>query len=180
MAYDFGAFIHHVETHLPGASNPTDAVQCVAQALHPLLSVPGLIDSEFAQALLSGAQDGRIYTSPQGFFVQVFAWPVGCSTPVHDHQTWGVMGIYHQQLQIIEYQKVAGEHPGTFALQESDRYFAQPGMISVVVPPTDEIHHVSNPGPHPALSIHIYGQELTQYHVFDLDRGEVRVTGSEG
>jgi predicted metal-dependent enzyme (double-stranded beta helix superfamily) len=178
MAYDLGALIHDLEMQLPHASDPTAAVQCVAHALKPLLSNRHLFDRDFAQALLAGDTDGRIYTSPQGFFVQVFAWPVGCATPVHDHLTWGVMGIYHQQLQIIEYQKVPGEQPGTFDLQESDRYLAQPGMISAVIPPSDEIHHVSNPGPHPAFSIHVYGQELERYHVFDLEQGEVRIAGT--
>ena len=167
-------FIAHLETHLPAARNQRDAVGIVSHALQPLLAQPHLFSPEHLEALRSGEYDGEIYHSPAlDFIVRVFGWPEGCKTPVHDHETWGVMGIYQGVLHVEEYELSSAATPGYYPLALKADYHAHPGAISYLLSPEDEIHRIANPGPEYALSIHIYGRPISNYHEFDLESGQV-------
>lgn len=174
--YTLGRFCQELEQFLPRCEGQQDAIlKTVIQGMQKLLSNPDLLDPDFVGALKAGHTDGRVYTSPeQGFFVQVFAWPPGVETPVHDHNTWGVMGILENQLAVTEYQMLPTDTEGQFQLKELDRFNAGPGAIVYVSMPDAEIHHIRNPTEAYSFSVHIYGAELENTHVFDLESGQVR------
>jgi len=169
-------FSQELEHFIPRCQGDQEAIlKTVIQSMQKLLSNPQVLDSDFVSALLAGHIDGRVYTSPeQGFFVQVFAWPPGCETPVHDHNTWGVMGVLHNRLQVTEYDLQPNQPPGHFALQETARFEAGPGSIVYLSMPNNEIHHIANASEETSFSVHVYGSELHNTHVFDLVSGEVR------
>lgn len=173
--YNFSQFIHELETGLPGIQEQRATVAVVVNALQKLLNNQYLLDSEFVTALARGQTDGKIYHSPSlDFIIQVFGWPPGAHTPIHDHRTWGVMGIYMHTLEIREYALQPTAHPGRYELQQKAQYQAGPGSIAYVLSPEDEIHHISNPGPDYAISIHVYGHPLRNYHEFDPENGWIR------
>ncbi|PIQ25201.1 hypothetical protein COW36_23110 [bacterium (Candidatus Blackallbacteria) CG17_big_fil_post_rev_8_21_14_2_50_48_46] len=173
--YDFNHFVRELEAHLPAAHRQEQSVQIVAGAMQKLLSNEHLLSSEFIQSLQLGQTDGQVYHSPNlDFVVQVFGWPVGVETPIHDHETWGVMGIYAQQLEIREYDLVPTAQVGSFDLRQKAHYRAGRGAISYLLSPQDEIHHISNPGPDYAISIHIYGNPIRGYHQFDPEAGQIK------
>lgn len=173
--YDWNHFIHDLERDIRSAVHQEQCIQSTIKAMQKLLSNSNLLDPEYAQGLLHGQEDGRIYHSPDcGFVVLLFAWPMGAETPVHDHNTWGVMGIYEGALQVVEYALKPTGQAGVFDLGESQQYKAEPGAISYLLPPTDEIHQISNPWPEPAFSIHIYGQDIQDYNIFDLKERQIR------
>lgn len=176
--YGWNHFIHELEHGIQHAPTPQACVHDTIQAMQKLLSNPNLISPNDAQALLDGHQDGRVYHSDaNGFVVLVFAWPQGAETPVHDHNTWGVMGIYEGALQVVEYVLVETAQAGLFDLGQNQQYKAEAGAISYILPPADEIHQISNPWPEPAFSIHIYGKEIQDYHIFDLKERKIRQAG---
>ena len=172
MTYGFDQFIAEAEYIVPRSRNQHELVQQLLPSMQKLLNNELLLPGDFIQALVHNQTDGRIYTSPQnGFFVQVFAWTPGSSTPVHDHNTWGIMGVFHNKLQITEFAVQSTAEPGVFHLHPKGKHLAGPGMIATITSPDDEIHHVENPTDSYSFSIHVYGAELDGTHVFDFDTG---------
>jgi 3-mercaptopropionate dioxygenase len=176
--YDLNHFVRELEAHLPAAQDQMQAVQTVAGAMQKLLSNDQLFSADFVRALREGQTDGQVYHSPNlDFIVQVFGWNPGSETPIHDHETWGVMGIYAAELEIREYDLKPTGQAGQFDLDQKAHYRAGRGAISYIVTPQDEIHHISNPGSEYALSIHVYGNPIGSYHQFDLENGRITRVG---
>ncbi|HEY9838857.1 MAG TPA: cysteine dioxygenase family protein, partial [Candidatus Obscuribacterales bacterium] len=170
--YGFDHFAAELEYLVPHSLHQQDLVKKLVTPMQKLLSNEELLPGDFVSSLVDGHIDGRVYTSPEhSFFVQVFAWAPGSTTPIHDHKTWGLMGVYHNQLQITEFTIVPTPEPGVFSLHQKDRFQAGRGMIASVTCPDDEIHHVENPSEHYSYSIHVYGAELDQTDYFDIESG---------
>lgn len=172
--YGLNRFTMELEHLVPRYSNQQDLVNAIVHSMQKLLSNPQVLEKDFVAALTAGLIDGRVYTSPEhGFFVQIFAWPPKCETPVHDHNTWGVMGVLSNRLQVTEYQ-LYPKPDGSQHLEQKDRFLAEQGSIVCLTFPDDEIHHIMNPSDHLSLSVHVYGAELENTHVFDLENGQIR------
>ena len=173
--YSFNHFIQELEYGIPRAENPMDYIHTTAQALQKLLGNDYLFEKDYLRALRDGYTDGQVYESPEhGFVVKVFGWAPGVQTPIHDHQTWGVMGIYQNQLKVTEFDLEKTDAPGVYDIQTKQEYVAERGAIAYLLSPEDEIHHVQNIGDDYALSIHIYGKEITDYHIYDIEEGQIR------
>ena len=129
--------------------------------LEPQFTRPG--DETYARRL--------IHRDPQHRFVMVaMAWGPGHQTPVHDHGTWGIIGMLQGHIAAWTYQRQDdGSEEGYAELKESGYIEAEPGTIlPVVFPPDDEIHRLRNPGDQVAVGLHIYGKDIERCRSFDL------------
>jgi predicted metal-dependent enzyme (double-stranded beta helix superfamily) len=144
-----------------------ETAERVAAALRGRLPGPGLL----SPAQLAGDPDGYqthlIHAEPDGSFsVVAMVWRPGQRTPVHDHVTWCVTAV----LQGTEYEEVfalRGDH-----LEAVARNANPVGTISGFAPPGD-IHQVTNIGDAVAVSMHVYGTDITRVgssvrRVYDL------------
>jgi predicted metal-dependent enzyme (double-stranded beta helix superfamily) len=105
-----------------------------------------------------------------------FVWPPGSTTPIHDHCTWGVIGVYQGQESETPYRIVEGSiATGKVRVAALGRASMRPGEVSCVVPP-DDIHRVSNNSDDVTVSIHVYGANIGKHarHVFDAETGQVK------
>ncbi|HEV7650959.1 MAG TPA: cysteine dioxygenase family protein [Actinophytocola sp.] len=104
-------------------------------------------------------------------------FPPGTTTPVHDHLTWGMVGVVQGTETETRFARLDdGARPGFARLRRLEAVQNDVGAISHVVPPDREIHRIHNPSGEPSCSIHLYGEDLQKLarHEFDLDSGEVR------
>jgi 3-mercaptopropionate dioxygenase len=139
----------------------------VAAALRGRLPGPGLLSPGQLAGDPGGYQTHLVHAEPDGSFsIVVMVWRPGQQTPVHDHLTWCVTGV----LQGTEYEEVyahRGDHLETVARN------ANPvGTVSGFAPPGD-IHQVTNIGDAIAVSMHVYGTDITRVgssvrRVYDL------------
>ena len=128
----------------------------VVEALRGRLPGPGILSAE----QLAGGPDGYrthlVHAEPDGSFsIVVMVWRPGQRTPVHDHLTWCVTGV----LQGTEYELVyanRGDH-----LEPVARNANPAGTVSGFAPPGD-IHEVTNTGDGIAVSMHVYGTDITR------------------
>jgi predicted metal-dependent enzyme (double-stranded beta helix superfamily) len=93
-------------------------------------------------------------------------WRPGQATPIHDHLTWCVTAI----LQGAEYEEIFALRGGR--LEVVARNQNQAGTVSGFAPPGD-IHQVRNSGVGIAVSMHVYGTDITRVgssvrRVYDL------------
>jgi 3-mercaptopropionate dioxygenase len=99
-----------------------------------------------------------LHVEPDGSFsVTAMVWQPGQVTPVHDHVTWCVFGV----VQGTEYEELYALTPDGGHLTEVGRSQNKAGDISGFAPPGD-IHRVRNYGQDVAISIHVYGADITR------------------
>ena len=139
----------------------------VVTALRGRLPGPGLLSAEQLAGDPGGYQTHLVHAEPDGSFsVVVMVWRPGQRTPVHDHLTWCVTAV----LQGTEYEEVfanRGDH-----LETVGRNANPVGTVSGFAPPGD-IHQVTNIGDAVAVSMHVYGTDITRVgssvrRVYDL------------
>ncbi len=85
-------------------------------------------------------------------------WYPGQFTPIHDHVSWCVVGVYEGTESQTLYH-LAGDADGP-CLVETGRETAGPGSCSSLIPPAENIHRVANAGTTRAISIHVYGADI--------------------
>jgi predicted metal-dependent enzyme (double-stranded beta helix superfamily) len=117
-------------------------------------------------------QQYLLYADPmERFSIVSFVWGPGQKTPVHNHMSWGLIGMLRGQEIDTHYFKQAD---GSYLRGES--HVLKPGDVGSVSPATHDVHEVANfHADQTSISIHVYGGNIGRIsrHVFDP------VTGAE-
>jgi predicted metal-dependent enzyme (double-stranded beta helix superfamily) len=91
------------------------------------------------------------------FSVVSFVWGAGQHTPIHNHQTWGMVGV----LSGIEKSTLFNRDNKTGALIQGDTLTLKAGEIDQFSPEIGDIHEARNALPdQKSISIHIYGANI--------------------
>jgi predicted metal-dependent enzyme (double-stranded beta helix superfamily) len=94
-----------------------------------------------------------LYAEPDGTFSLLgLVWRPGQSTRIHDHITWCVVGV----LQGVEHEDLYDDELHLIGTREN-----HVGDVSGFAPPGD-IHRIRNTGTRTAISLHIYGTDVTR------------------
>jgi 3-mercaptopropionate dioxygenase len=94
-----------------------------------------------------------LHVAPDGSFsILGLVWRPGQTTRIHDHITWCVVGV----LQGIEHEDLYDDRLNPIGESET-----HPGDVSGFAPPGD-IHRIRNTGTQTAISLHIYGTDITR------------------
>lgn len=122
-----------------------------------------------------GAEDWYVARRYDGegrsFSLQVFVWPAGSWTQVHDHSSWGALRCAAGSIVEERYERLDDgslfEHA---RLRESwRREWQAGGGVSTVLPYDGGIHRVGNPGTETAISVHLYGPRMGAVDGRDYD-----------
>jgi predicted metal-dependent enzyme (double-stranded beta helix superfamily) len=106
----------------------------------------------------AGYQSHLLYAEPDGSFsVSAMVWMPGQQTIIHDHVAWCVTGV----LQGREYEEIFALADGGRALSPAARNVNPAGTVSGFAPPGD-IHRVRNTGDTVAISMHVYGADISR------------------
>jgi 3-mercaptopropionate dioxygenase len=144
-----------------------DTADRVAAVLRRQLPGPELLTPEQLAGDPAGYQTHLIHAEPDGSFsIVVMVWLPGQQTPVHDHLTWCVTAV----LQGAEYEEIFAVRDGHLEVVARNRNPV--GAVSGFAPPGD-IHQVRNCGASSAVSMHVYGTDITRVgssvrRVYDL------------
>jgi predicted metal-dependent enzyme (double-stranded beta helix superfamily) len=90
--------------------------------------------------------------------VVALVWDPGQHTPIHDHVSWCVVGVYEGEESQTLYH--LAEDTNGLCLIEKGRETATPGSCTSLIPPAENIHRVANAGSGRAISIHVYGADI--------------------
>ena len=142
-----------VRTAVERQAGWTQTAQLVADQLRRHLPTPDMLTA--AQRL--GSPDAyrahNLYVEPDGSFsIVALVWRPGQITRIHDHVTWCVLGV----IQGVEHEELFDAD-----LNPVGRSSNHVGDVSGFAPPGD-IHRVHNTGTETAISIHIYGTDVTR------------------
>jgi 3-mercaptopropionate dioxygenase len=142
-----------VRTAVDRNADWSDTARLVAGQLRAHL--PGLDVLTPAQRLGSPDRPAghTLHVEPDGAFsIVAVVWRPGQVTPIHDHTTWCVFGV----LQGLEHEDVFDADLNMRG-QSDNRV----GDVNGFAPPGD-IHRVHNTGDEVAISVHIYGTDVTR------------------
>jgi 3-mercaptopropionate dioxygenase len=130
-----------------------DTAARVAAQLRTHLPSPAVLTREQRRGDPDRYRSHVLHVEDDGSFSIVgLVWRPGQITPIHDHVTWCVFGV----VQGIEHEELfdADLNP----IGESDNHA---GDVSGFAPPGD-IHRVHNTGDETAISIHVYGTDVSR------------------
>jgi len=110
-----------------------------------------------------------MHRDPAGrYTIIAMVWGNGQSTPLHDHAgIWCVECVYRGRINVTSYD-VRGGNPDTGVVQfeQQTQIVAGPGEAGALIPPF-EYHTIANADATPAVTIHVYGGEMTHCHIFN-------------
>jgi 3-mercaptopropionate dioxygenase len=132
--------------------------ELVAAALRRQLPGPDLLTADERLGDPDGYRCHILHAEPDGSFsVTAMVWRPGQVTPIHDHVTWCVFGV----LQGTEYEELYSLAADGSHLVEAGRNENLRGEVSGFAPPGD-IHRVRNSGDQVAVSLHVYGADISR------------------
>jgi predicted metal-dependent enzyme (double-stranded beta helix superfamily) len=131
----------------------SETADLVATQLRRHLPGPEILTAEDRLGSADKYRSHTLYVAPDGAFsIIALVWRPGQITRIHDHVTWCVFGV----IQGIEHEELFDADLNL--LGESDNHV---GDVSGFAPPGD-IHRVHNTTGTTAISIHIYGTDVTR------------------
>lgn len=127
--------------------------ELVAEQLRRHLPTPDVLTASQRLGSAEGYRSHTLYVEPDGSFsIIALVWRPGQATRIHDHVTWCVFGV----IQGVEHEDLFDAD--LTPLGQSDNHV---GDVSGFAPPGD-IHRVHNTSDTTAISIHIYGTDVTR------------------
>src|SRR5918997_5104268 len=93
------------------------------------------------------------------YSLQIFVWPPGTGTKIHDHSSWGAYCCAYGSVLEERYERLDdGSVPDHARLKKSWQLaWSSEDGASTVLPGDGGIHRVWNMGESTAISIHLYG-----------------------
>ncbi|MCK6439275.1 MAG: cysteine dioxygenase family protein [Planctomycetes bacterium] len=101
-------------------------------------------------------------------------WKPGQWTPVHDHGTWGVVGIHQGSLEEFAFIRTDQrcDESSNIELVRGNCILLTPGSVSSFVPNPDHIHRTGvSSYREPAISLHLYGRDMDNFNIYDVEAG---------
>jgi hypothetical protein len=152
-----------------------------------------LKDPSFFRALLNNMVQGNpypdilscgifehefpLFVDPGGrFSLRLTLFGPGMFTPVHDHNSWGVIGSPTQGLEVFKYiRKDDQSKDGIAELAESDHRVLNAGETDFTLSLDDGIHKTGNGTSNTILMLSVYGRPIRRLFVngFDLKKNTV-------
>ena len=142
-----------IRTAVAADADPAQTARLVAEQLRAHLPGPDVLSDEARLGSPDGYHSHTLHVEPDGSFsVIAVVWRPGQLTRIHDHLTWCVVGV----IQGIEHEELFDAELNRIGF--SDNHV---GDVSGFAPPGD-IHRVHNTSDTTAISIHIYGTDVTR------------------
>jgi predicted metal-dependent enzyme (double-stranded beta helix superfamily) len=130
-----------------------ETAQLVAEELRAHLPGPDVLTPEQRLGSPDGYRGHTLHVEPDGSFSIVgLVWRPGQLTRIHDHVTWCTFGV----IQGVEHEELFDADLNLVG--ESDNHV---GDVSGFAPPGD-IHRVHNTTGETAISIHVYGTDVSR------------------
>ena len=103
----------------------------------------------------------------------VLVWKQNQWTPVHDHGTWGVVGVIEGMLCEHSYMwSDDSDNKNPVNLVRGGSTLLSPGSVTSFIPNPDHIHLTGNSDPETLISVHLYGHNMAEFNIYDVELGK--------
>ena len=152
-----------------------DTVEALTPLLQRVVAQPDCLDGVSDR---SGPIRGSSVYTDENLTIRVVPWKPGSSTPVHNHNSWVLIGGVKGNERNTNYRRLDdGSRPWHARLEEAETVDIRAGICNSLLPPHD-IHAVTIPEGE-AVALHVYGTDLGREwrFQFNLETGEVSPFG---
>jgi len=150
---ELATLVDGVRTAVDEHAGWSETAQLVAGQLRLHLPTPDVLTAEQRLGSPDSYVGHTLHVEPDGSFsIVALVWRPGQVTRIHDHVTWCVFGV----IQGVEQEELFDAD-----LNPIGRSQNHVGDVSGFAPPGD-IHRVHNTTDTTAISIHIYGTDVTR------------------
>jgi predicted metal-dependent enzyme (double-stranded beta helix superfamily) len=157
-----------------GVTDRETAVRQLEPLLAQALDGPGWIDPRYATTVDGGRPGYVYYRNDEGsLFIYGVLFRHGHPTPVHDHVTWGIIGVHSGEQRTLRFRRQDdGSTPGLCSVELVADEVLTHGATYPLLPPHD-IHSIEVVSPGEGLSIHVLGADLKRQRrrIFDVAAG---------
>jgi 3-mercaptopropionate dioxygenase len=148
-----GELVAGVRIAIDDRADWSTTAQLVADQLRAHLPGPEILTPEQRLGSPDNAASHTLHVEPDGSFsITAVVWRPGQITRIHDHTTWCVFGV----LEGVEHEEVFDADLNLIGHNEG-----QVGDVNGFAPPGD-IHRVHNTSDEVAITLHIYGTDVTR------------------
>jgi 3-mercaptopropionate dioxygenase len=173
--YTLQNLIQDVDRIVRGYPSESEILLHLKPALEKLVSSPGSVPTEaftprkdrFAMNLLEMPED-------EAYSIIGGVWHPGQTTPIHDHLTWALIGVYEGEEREALFRRTDdGSNPKLAKIQQVGERVNKKGHVTVLG--HSGIHRVDNISLKPTTSVHIYGRDIgnAERHSYDPVTGEI-------
>jgi predicted metal-dependent enzyme (double-stranded beta helix superfamily) len=173
-------FIEQARNVVAELTEAPDRVTAIAPLMHRLIAESNaFLSEEHFRSDPTHYARNAIYICPSGdLSLFSLVWLPGQWTPVHDHGSWGVVGVVRGMLEERAYMSGGSQITGDSGIQlkRGGTTLLNPAAISSFVPNPDHIHMTGVPGERQTcVSMHLYGRNMDSFHIYDVGAGTRRL-----
>jgi 3-mercaptopropionate dioxygenase len=173
--YTLQNLIQDVDLIVRGYPSESEVLLHLKPALEKLVGSPGSVPAKaftprkdrFAMNLLRMPED-------EAYSIIGGVWHPGQTTPIHDHLTWALIGVYEGEEREALFRRTDdGSNPRIARIQQVSERVNRKGHVTVLG--HSGIHRVDNISIKPTTSVHIYGRDIgnAERHSYDPVTGEI-------
>lgn len=156
--YDLDSFTGDLDLLVASGLPERELTSKVAEGIIRLLRSSFTIADEMAIPREDHYVMRPLFVAPGGAYsVAAAVWNVGQGTPIHSHETWGVVGIYSGVEHEVRYAKPQRANEPLTALGTHDWH---PGEVTICCTTGDDVHAVRCGSDVPCVGIHVYGSDI--------------------
>ena len=166
-------FISHVTALSRAQVDPADCVLSLAPLMLKLIEHAGtfLEPQHYRSDPESYARNLVYDAGDESLSLYSIVWLPGQWTPVHDHGSWGVVGVIEGVLEERSYVRLSPDRGANadIDLARGGTVLLREGAVTSFVPNPDHIHVTGVPPERPrAVSLHLYGRMMSDFNIYDL------------
>jgi predicted metal-dependent enzyme (double-stranded beta helix superfamily) len=181
------AFVSQAIARTRDRSDPADCVLALAPLMLELIErATTFLEPQHYRSDACHYARNLVYDAPDGSLsLYTLVWLPGQWTPVHDHGSWGVVGILEGVLEERNYVRLSPDRGADegIDLVRGGVILLGRGAVTSFVPNPDHIHVTGVPLERSrAVSLHLYGRMMNSFNTYDLSsatRQRVRVEHNE-
>jgi predicted metal-dependent enzyme (double-stranded beta helix superfamily) len=167
------AFITQATARSCAQPDPADCVLALAPLMLELIDqADTFLEPQHYRSSGAGYTRNLIHEAPdRGLSLYSLVWLPGQWTPVHDHGSWGVVGVVEGVLEERSYVRLSPDRGANQAidLARGGIVLLGHGAVTSFVPNPDHIHVTGVPAERcRAVSLHLYGRTMSDFNVYDL------------
>jgi predicted metal-dependent enzyme (double-stranded beta helix superfamily) len=153
---------------------PADCVLALAPLMLDLIDQAGsFLEREHYRSSAAGYTRNLIYDAPDASLsLYAIIWLPGQWTPVHDHGSWGVVGVVEGVLEERSYVRLSPDRGADEAIDlvRGGTVLLRHGAVTSFVPNPDHIHVTGVPTERSrAVSLHLYGRTMSNFNIYDVE-----------
>lgn len=172
--YSLDDFLKDTKAAVSKSIEPADSVEAVAPLMHRLLMEDQsfLKPTHFRSEPDHYARNAVFMDEESGLSLYTLVWLPGQWTPVHDHGTWGVVGIVQGVLEERNFIRMDNNSKTDTDIElcRGGPILLSEGTVTTFVPNPDHIHRTGVPSNRETtVSLHLYGREMNSFFVYDVD-----------